>query len=104
MINLLTELPDASSGEVFTEILARPGLTIERIVSLGQSTPADAPYRQDHDEWVLLLSGAAKLWIEGEGDLTLKPGDHLLIPAQRRHCVTWTSQQEPTVWLAAHFR
>jgi cupin 2 domain-containing protein len=39
----------------------------ERIVSAGQATPVDAPYDQDHDEWVLLLAGSAGLWIEGAG-------------------------------------
>lgn len=104
MPNLLTPLPDAANGEVFTEILARPGVIIERIVSLGQATPADAPFRQDHDEWVLLLAGEADLWIDGEADRTLRPGDHLLIPAGRRHRVTRTAPDTPTVWLAVHFR
>ena len=102
--NLLTDLPNPSSGEKFTRIVSRPGVTIERIVSLGQTTPADTPYQQGHDEWVLLLSGEADLWIEDEADLTLGPGDHVLIPANRRHRVTRTSADEPTIWLAAHFR
>jgi len=33
--------------ELFTELLSRER---ERIVSTGQSTPADQPYNQDHDE------------------------------------------------------
>lgn len=103
MANLLTALPDATQGEIFEEILARPGVRIERIVSHGQSTPADAPYCQGHDEWVLLLAGAAGLWIEGEEEITLKPGDHMLVPGGRRHRVTWTAAGEPTVWLAVHF-
>lgn len=104
MDNLLASLPDASGGEVFEAILTRPGVVIERIVSQGQVTPPDAPFRQDHDEWVLLLSGEAGLWIEDEGDRTLRPGDHVLIAAGRRHRVTRTAPDMPTVWLAAHFR
>ena len=37
--NLFAPLPSAARGEVFTELLARPGARIERIVSGGQATP-----------------------------------------------------------------
>ena len=103
MSNLFADLPGAGGEELFTELLRRPGVRIERIVSTGQVTPADAPYDQDHDEWVLLVSGAARLWIEGEAEHDLAPGDYLLIPARRRHRVTWTTPDRPTVWLAMHF-
>jgi len=59
VINLFAELPDHADEEMFTEVLSRPGVRIERIVSTGQFTPADKPYRQGHDEWVLLLAGSA---------------------------------------------
>ena len=104
MINLFDDLPARSEREIFTELLSREGVRIERIVSTGQSTPVDEPYDQGHDEWVLLLRGAAGLWIEGEGERELRPGDHVLISAHRAHRVTWTAQAEPTVWLAIHFR
>lgn len=102
MSNLLSPLPDATGAEVFTTLLARPGLHIERIVSQGQITPADAPYDQARDEWVLLLAGAARLWLEDRGDITLTAGDALLIPAHIRHRVIWTQADPPTVWLAVH--
>lgn len=104
MINLLNDLPAGANEEVFTEILSRPGVRIERIVSTGQATPADKPYRQEHDEWVLLLAGAAGLRIEGDAERTLHPGDHVLIAAHRSHWVTWTVKDKPTIWLAIHFR
>ncbi|HWJ71335.1 MAG TPA: cupin domain-containing protein [Sphingobium sp.] len=100
--NLLAPLPDARGAEVFTALLARPGVRIERIVSQGQVTPPDAPYDQPHDEWVLLLAGAARLWMDGTGEHDLAPGDALLIPAHVRHAVTWTQADPPTVWLAVH--
>jgi cupin 2 domain-containing protein len=32
------------------------------------------------------------------------PGDHVHIPAHRRHRVEWTDPAQPTVWLAVHHR
>lgn len=101
-MNLLAPLPHDSGAEIFTALLQRPGVRIERIVSRGQTTPDDAPYDQPQDEWVLLLDGAARLWLEDRGELTLTPGDALLIPAHVRHRVTFTQAEPPTVWLAVH--
>jgi cupin 2 domain-containing protein len=101
--NLFDGLPRQADEELFTELFRRKGVRVERIVSTGQSTPADKPYNQEYDEWVLLVSGLAGLWIEGEGECELRPGDYFLIPAHRPHRVTWTAKSEPTVWLAVHF-
>jgi len=101
MTNLLRDLPDASVGEVFTSLLDRPGCRIERIVSHGQTTPEQAPYRQAHEEWVLLLQGAARIVLAGR-EVTLEPGDTLFIPAATEHWVTYTDPAVATVWLAIH--
>lgn len=101
-MNLFDDLPRQASEELFTELLSLKGVRIERIVSTGQSTPTDRPYNQEWDEWVLLVSGRAGLWIEGEGEREFRPGDYVLIPAHRSHRVTWTPIGEPTVWLAMH--
>jgi cupin 2 domain-containing protein len=54
---------------------------------------------------VLVLAGAAGLVFEGEAEpRVLRPGDYLLIPAHRRHRVAWTDPEQPTVWLAVHYR
>ena len=100
--NLLADLPLAGEEESFTSILKRRGLRIERIVSPGHATPADRPYQQAVDEWVMVVAGAARLWLDGTGEVELGRGDHLLIPAGVRHRVTWTTPSEPTVWLAVH--
>ena len=52
---------------------------------------------------MLLVEGASRLWLDGQGEVALSPGDHLLIPAGLRHRVTWTLPDAPTVWLAIHF-
>ncbi|MBK5265718.1 MAG: cupin domain-containing protein [Alphaproteobacteria bacterium] len=103
MNNLFDILPGDGAAEVFTDIAARPGARIEHIVSTGQATPEHAPYDQDHDEWVLLLTGVAGLWIDGEGEQMLRPGDHVMIPAHCQHRVTWTTADQATTWLAVHF-
>jgi cupin 2 domain-containing protein len=99
--SLFRGLPsDPEAGERFEDLLTRPGVRIERIVSTGQSTPPGEWMDQAWDEWVLLVSGRAGLILEGDPPLTLSAGDHLLIPAHRRHRVEWT--ETPTVWLAVH--
>ncbi|HTK35558.1 MAG TPA: cupin domain-containing protein [Caulobacteraceae bacterium] len=101
MDSLLQGLPTgAEAAERFEDLLVRPGVRLERIVSTGQATPLGAWLDQAADEWVLLVAGRAGLTLEGEAPLTLVPGDHLLIPAHRRHRVDWTDT--PTVWLALH--
>ena len=98
--NLLAPLPSTAAGEVFTGLLDRPGVRIERIVSGGQTTPEHQPFVQDADEWVVVLAGRAAIRLEGLDEVALEPGDHLLIPAGTRHWVTRTAT--PTVWLAIH--
>jgi mannose-6-phosphate isomerase-like protein (cupin superfamily) len=100
--NLFAKLPAAKRAEAFTELLGRPGVRIERIVSNGQITPEDEPMVQEQDEWVVLLQGEAGIRIEDSVAVTLKPGDHLTIAGGQRHWVTYTAKGEPTVWLAVH--
>jgi cupin 2 domain-containing protein len=45
-MNLFDHIPARADEEISTELLSRAGVRIERIVSTGQSTPADKPYRQ----------------------------------------------------------
>jgi cupin 2 domain-containing protein len=100
-MNLLRDLPDAKDAEVGDTILAAPGLRIERIVSFGQESPPGFWFDQPQAEWVVLLAGAARLrFADEEEDRALAPGDCVLIPAHRRHRVSWTDPEQPTVWLA----
>jgi cupin 2 domain-containing protein len=99
--NLLRDLPNAGAGEVIEQIVAAPGVRIERIVSFGQASPPGFWYDQPQAEWVLLLAGAARLRFEDEPEpRPLGAGDWVAIAARRRHRVEWTDPATPTVWLA----
>ena len=99
--NLYADLPVAGGNEAFDELLAAPSLRIERIVSRGTASPPGFWYDQPQDEWVVVLRGTAELTIDGEAaPRRLGPGDHLFLPAHRRHRVERTD--DPTVWLAVH--
>jgi cupin 2 domain-containing protein len=101
--NLFAAIPADLPEELFTPLLARPGLKLERIVSRGHVTPPGQWYDQEQAEWVLLVSGSAVLRLtEPDETLRLQPGDHLLIPAHRRHRVEETVSEGETVWLALH--
>jgi cupin 2 domain-containing protein len=51
-----------------------------------------------------VLAGSAGLLLDGEeAPRRLAPGDHVHIPAHRRHRVEWTDARAPTVWLAVHY-
>ncbi|WP_231621703.1 cupin [Sphingomonas sp. 37zxx] len=88
--------------ETFEALLRRDDVVIERIISHGHVTPLDQPHLQPHDEWVILLQGAARLLVEGQPERRLAMGEHMLIAADARHWVTFTSPSEATVWLAVH--
>ncbi len=104
MGNIFEGLPEMSAEEEFTGLLRRPGVRIERIVSTGQASQPGFWYDQPHDEWVILLKGAAGLAIEGEAERRLNPGDYVFLPARKRHRVTFTAADKPTIWLAVHIR
>ena len=101
--NLFSHIPPELEHEFFEEILGQGRVTIERIVSRGHRSPDGFWYDQKWDEWVLLVTGRAGLAFADEPALVeLKPGDHILIPAGRRHRVAWTAQTGDTIWLAVH--
>lgn len=102
--NLFSRIPEHQTEEFFETIIETDSLRIERIVSSGQSTPEGEWCDQDMNEWVILLTGNAKLLFEDETEpIAMKPGDHILIPAHRRHRVCWTDPKQRTIWLAIHF-
>ncbi len=103
--NLLQTIPDELPDELFTTIHRAEGLRIERIVSLGHSSPSGIWYDQDENEWVFLLEGSAALEFEGQTEpVELRRGSYLNIPAHVKHRVLWTDPAQKTVWLAIHYR
>ncbi len=103
--NLLCPFETRPECEVFETLATDHHFLFERIISYGHTTPCGHWYDQPRDEWVVLLSGAARLRFEGDDDaVELGPGDALLIPAHCRHRVEWTKPDGETVWLAVHFR
>lgn len=102
-LNLRSGWPADLSEERFDQLIEHPHCRIERIVSLGQATPAGQWLVQDESEFVLLYSGHAKLIFEGDASaFDMYPGDYIEIPGGQRHRVEWTDSTEPTVWLAVH--
>ena len=102
--NLLSDLPRHLPAERFETLLRSGEVKLERIVSTGHSTAPGDWYDQPQAEWVMVVKGRAGLRFESEPDTRiLEPGDHLVIPPHARHRVEWTSEDEPTVWLALHF-
>ena len=103
MKNIFEGVPQRATEEQIDALLARPGLRIERIVSTGHASPEGFWYDQPLDEWVIVLRGMAGLQVEGEAEQILGSGDFIFLPSRKRHRVTFTAAEEPTVWLAVHF-
>lgn len=98
--NLFTDVPESLPSELVDILVQGKHVRIERIVSTGQCSPADFWYDQDENEWVLVVKGHAKLAFDDGEIVEITTGDHVLIPARRKHRVQWTTPDESTVWLA----
>ena len=103
--NVFDNIPANLPDELFQTLVSRPGIRIERIVSNGHASPPDFWYDQEEHEWVLVVSGAARLEFEGTAEaIEMQPGAFIDIPAHCRHRVEWTDPQQATVWLAIFYR
>lgn len=96
--NIFARLPGAKDKEVFQTLLANKKVTIERIITRGQTTDWLSDAR---DEWVIVLKGAGSVrFRESRRLVKLKAGDYLFIPGNTVHRVAWTAPRQQTLWLA----
>jgi cupin 2 domain-containing protein len=98
--NIPRELP----REIIEILAESKNVKIERIVSRGHASEKDFWYDQERHEFVILLSGEARVGFEdGRSDAILKKGDYLIIPAHLKHRVISTHPDCDTIWLAVHY-
>ncbi len=102
--NLFHDLPSSVSQELTDVLASNHSVRVQRIVSTGHCSPAGFWYDQDEHEWVVVLTGEARLSFEDTETIHLKPGDHVTIQAHRKHRVQWTKPGEPTIWLAVFYK
>ncbi len=98
--SLFADIPRELPAELTTVLAVGGGMRIERIVSRGHSSAEGGWYEQDEDEWVLLVTGAARLDLAHGEPIELEAGDWVELPAGLRHRVAWTAPDRDTVWLA----
>ncbi len=102
--NLFERVPRRLPEELVDILVQRPAVRVERIVSRGHASAPGFWYDQAEHEWVVVIAGRARLELEGSGEIELGPGDHLNLPAHRRHRVVWTDPDCDTIWLAVFYR
>lgn len=103
MANLFENIPDNLPVEHFTDLVKEENIRIERILSLGHTSPESGWYSQDENEWVIVLEGSGTILFEKGRDQILNRGDYLNIPAHTKHKVTRTDPNNITIWLAIFY-
>lgn len=98
-MNLFFIAEPAAEGEQVESLYQNGNVRIERIVSGGQVSPDGFWYEQDEDEWVLVVQGEGRIQYESGEEIVLCPGEHLLLPAGKRHRVSYTSKNPCCIWL-----
>ena len=102
--NLLAAVTVAPGEELEEELCSGPGWRLMRICSNGSRSPEGFWYDQEDYEWITLIRGSARLALaDPEEFLDLSAGDHLMLPAGRRHRVERTDADPGTVWLALYW-
>ena len=103
MSNIFEAITEALAQELFEDIVSNDKVRIERIVSSGQSSPAQGWYDQPQAEWVMVVRGKAVIAYPDKPAVTLDEGDYVTIAAHEKHRVEWTAPDEDTIWLAVHY-
>ena len=97
-VNIFEGLAPRGPDEQIDRLAACGAVRIERIVSHGHRSAPGFWYDQNEDEWVLVVQGGGTIVFDDGETIKLCAGDHLLIPAHRRHRVENT--EDPTIWIA----
>ncbi|MFK5895225.1 MAG: cupin domain-containing protein [Pseudomonadota bacterium] len=103
MNNIFNHIPKNLKTEVVEQLINNNQVKIERIISKGHRSPESGWYDQEHNEWVIVLSGEAILSFVDDLDISMKKGDYINIPAHKKHKVKWTAPNIETIWLAVHY-
>ena len=101
--NIFEPIPSDMAAEVFEQLVRAENVRIERIISKGHTSPDCGWYEQDENEWVMIIDGNATIEFEDGPPVTLGKGDHLNIPANCKHKVTWSDPNHITIWLAVFY-
>jgi len=104
LMNIFADVKDHLPEEEFLALASSEYVKIERIVSMGHRSPEGFWYDQDVSEWVLVLSGKGVVEFEDGRVIDLNPGEYLNIPAHQKHRVKETNLNEPTIWVAVHYK
>ncbi len=100
--NVFHNIPSTLTSEQLEVLSKGKGVTIERIISKGHTSPDTGWYQQSQHEFVLLLQGTAQLAFE-DHIKDLEKGDYLTIPAGEKHKVSFTSSEPEAIWLTVYY-
>lgn len=101
--NIFAGLPENLPEEIFETIIEKKDFLLERIISVGHNSPQNFWYDQEKNEFVMLMSGSAKIIYDDGKSFSLSAGDYLIIPAHQKHRVEETDKNQKTIWLALHY-
>lgn len=90
--------------ELFFPLYRKDNCLIEKIISAGQITEEDIWLEEDKDEFVVLLQGESEIKYFDGKVFKMKSGDYLLIPANTKHRVNYTSSEPKCIWLAIYIK
>jgi mannose-6-phosphate isomerase-like protein (cupin superfamily) len=94
---LLDPAHTPAAGERIEDVVRVGNVVVEQILSGRVQGPLD--YLQEHDEWVVVLAGAATLEVGGT-PVDLGAGDWVLLPAGVPHRLLRV--ERGTNWLGVH--
>jgi len=104
MANIFENLPADFSTEHVIDLVKAENVRIERIISLGQTSPETGWYDQTENEWVMVLEGSGTILFEDGHEQILSKGDFINIPAHVKHKVSRTDPDKMTIWLAVFYK